>query len=99
MAGEKEVLQVCSRGDSYDRKGQAYRSAAGEKVGLLPASFSICSLRRTKLPIIYPEFRLDYKLATLPHLPPGELLERTFRLFHAAPLGKKRTTLLIDVLL
>jgi transposase len=27
---------------------------------------SICSLRRTNLPIIYPEFRLDYKLATLP---------------------------------
>ena len=30
------------------------------------ASFSICSLRRTKVLIIYPEFPLDYKLATLP---------------------------------
>jgi hypothetical protein len=30
------------------------------------ASFSVCSLRRTELPIIYADFRLDYKLATLP---------------------------------
>jgi hypothetical protein len=30
------------------------------------ASFSICSRRRTELPIIYADFRLDYKLATLP---------------------------------
>src|ERR1700722_5359610 len=32
------------------------------------ASFSVCSLRRTELPIIYADFRLDYKLATLPFL-------------------------------
>jgi hypothetical protein len=31
------------------------------------ASFSVCSRRRTELPIIYADFRLDYKLATLPH--------------------------------
>jgi hypothetical protein len=30
------------------------------------ASFSICSLRRTKFPIIYPDLRLDYKVATHP---------------------------------
>ena len=30
------------------------------------ASFSVCSRRRTELPIIYADFRLDYKLATLP---------------------------------
>src|SRR6202030_1786330 len=30
------------------------------------ASFLVCSLRPTKLPIIYADFRLDYKLATLP---------------------------------
>ena len=30
------------------------------------ASFSICSLQRAKFPIIYPDFRLDYKVATLP---------------------------------
>ena len=29
-------------------------------------SFSVCSRRRTELPIIYADFRLDYKLATLP---------------------------------
>jgi hypothetical protein len=32
------------------------------------ASFSVCSRRRTELPIIYADFRLDYKLATLPFL-------------------------------
>ena len=37
------------------------------------ASFSICSLRRTKVLIIYPEFPLDYKLATLPTLRTGAL--------------------------
>ena len=30
------------------------------------ASFSVFSRRRAKLPIIYPDIRLDYKLATLP---------------------------------
>jgi hypothetical protein len=30
------------------------------------ASFSVFSLRRAKLPIIYLDIRLDYKLATLP---------------------------------
>ena len=30
------------------------------------ASFSVCSLRRAKFPIIYPDLRLDYKVATLP---------------------------------
>jgi hypothetical protein len=29
------------------------------------ASFSVCSRCRTELPIIYADFRLDYKLATL----------------------------------
>jgi hypothetical protein len=29
------------------------------------ASFSVCSLRRTELPIIYADFRLGNKLATL----------------------------------
>jgi hypothetical protein len=34
-------------------------------------SFSVCSRRRTKMPIIYPELRLDYKVATHPlrHIP------------------------------
>ena len=30
------------------------------------ASFSVCSLRRAKFPIIYPDLRLDYKVATHP---------------------------------
>ena len=30
------------------------------------ASFSVCSRRRTKFPIIYPDLRLDYKVATHP---------------------------------
>jgi hypothetical protein len=29
-------------------------------------SFSVCSWRRTKMPIIYPDLRLDYKVATHP---------------------------------
>jgi hypothetical protein len=45
------------------RKGQAYGSA---KVGLLHRSFSVCSLRRAKFPIIYPDLQLDYKVATHP---------------------------------
>jgi hypothetical protein len=40
------------------------------------ASFSVCSRRRTKMPIIYADFRLDYKLATLPIAKPVTL--RTF---------------------
>ena len=34
------------------------------------ASFSVCSPRRTELPIIYADFRLDYKLATHPQVRP-----------------------------
>jgi hypothetical protein len=30
------------------------------------ASFSVCSRRRTKMPIIYTDPRLDYKVATHP---------------------------------
>ena len=30
------------------------------------ASFSVCSRRRTEFPIIYPDLRLDYKVATHP---------------------------------
>jgi hypothetical protein len=30
-------------------------------------SFSACSRRRTKMPIIYPDLRLDYKVATHPN--------------------------------
>jgi hypothetical protein len=31
-------------------------------------SYSACSRRRTKMPIIYPDLRLDYKVATHPYL-------------------------------
>jgi transposase len=31
-------------------------------------SFSVYSRRRTELPIIYPDLRLDYKVATHPHI-------------------------------
>ena len=37
------------------------------------ASFLVCSRRRTELPIIYADFRLDYKLATLPFCPLSRL--------------------------
>jgi hypothetical protein len=41
------------------------------------ASFSVCSRRRTELPIIYADFRLDYKLATLPLVKsPGQIRPR-----------------------
>jgi hypothetical protein len=43
------------------RKGQACGS-----VVYCSTSFSICSRRRTKMPIIYPDLRLDYKVATHP---------------------------------
>ena len=33
------------------------------------ALFSVCSPRRAKIPIIYPDFRLDYKVATHPRSP------------------------------
>jgi hypothetical protein len=33
------------------------------------ASFSVCALRRAKFPIIYPDLRLDYKVATHPLSP------------------------------
>src|SRR6202047_324831 len=48
------------------RKGQACWSAAGAKGGLCAPSFSVCSLRRAKFAIIYPDLRLDYKVATHP---------------------------------
>ena len=38
------------------------------------ALFSVCSLRRAKFPIIYPDLRLDYKVATLPL---AEFIEET----------------------
>jgi hypothetical protein len=47
------------------RKGQACESAPGGAF-CCTASFSLFSRRPTKLPIIYADFRLDYKLATLP---------------------------------
>ena len=34
--------------------------------GYCTTSFSVCSRRRTKMSIIYPDLRLDYKVATLP---------------------------------
>ena len=37
--------------------------------GYCTTSFSVCSRRRTKMSIIYPDLRLDYKVATLPDLP------------------------------
>jgi len=52
------------------------------------ASFSVCSRRRTELPIIYADFRLDYKLATLPiecrSLASGGHQEKTSSLFWPA---------------
>jgi transposase, IS6 family len=49
-------------------KGQASWSAAGyyRTSFCCTASFSVCSQRRAKLPIIYPDLRLDYKVATHP---------------------------------
>jgi hypothetical protein len=36
------------------------------KIGLLHGSFSVFSLRQAKFSIIYPDLRLDYKVATHP---------------------------------
>jgi hypothetical protein len=38
------------------------------------ALFSVCSLRRAKFPIIYPDLRLDYKVATHPPMLYAETL-------------------------
>ena len=43
-------------------------SAAGENF-CCTTSFSVCSLRRAKFPIIYPDLRLDYIVATHPLIP------------------------------
>ena len=40
------------------------------------ASFSICSLRRAKFPIIYPVLWLDYKVATHPDVVEFVILRR-----------------------
>jgi hypothetical protein len=42
------------------------------------ASFSVCSLRLAKFPIIYPDLRLDYKVATHPAKQPSQLHEDEF---------------------
>jgi hypothetical protein len=41
------------------RKGQPCWSAHVRRSVCCTASFSVCSLRPTKLPIIYPDLRLD----------------------------------------
>jgi IS6 family transposase len=46
-----------------------HRSAKAKRAAVsvyCTTSFSVCSRRRTKMPIIYPDLRLDYKLATHP---------------------------------
>jgi hypothetical protein len=52
------------------RCSQSSRVATGlqrvRRSAYCTVSFSVCSRRRTELPIIYADFRLDYKLATLP---------------------------------
>ena len=50
------------------RKGQACGVRRVRRSVYCTASFSICSLRRAKLPIIYPGLWLDYKVATHPVL-------------------------------
>gem|GEM_PF-5040933 len=42
-------------------------------------SFSVCSLRRAKFPIIYPDLRLNYKVATHPFAQGGGRMRRRFR--------------------
>jgi hypothetical protein len=48
------------------RKGQACCSGAGAEVGLLHRLILGLFVARTELPIIYPDLRLDYKVATHP---------------------------------
>jgi hypothetical protein len=52
------------------------------------ASFSGCSRRRTELPIIYADFRLDYKFATLPHLAFAERTRFPAICPHRLPFGQ-----------
>ena len=51
------------------RKGQPCCSSGASVY--CTTSFSVCSLRRTKIPIICPDLRLDYKLATHPLISPA----------------------------
>jgi hypothetical protein len=54
------------RGDPYDpQKAKRAGVQRGQMSVYCTASFFVSSRRRTKLPIFYPDFRLDYKLATL----------------------------------
>jgi hypothetical protein len=48
------------------RKGQASGSASAPASVCSIALFSVCSLRQAKFPIIYPDLRLDCKVATHP---------------------------------
>ena len=53
------------------------------------ASFSVCSRRQIELPIIYADFRLDYKLATLPRgqlrtLSEGQMLSAEAVITHSS---------------
>ena len=50
------------------RKGQACQCAPGGMAILVNCFLVGRSQRRPKFPIIYPDLRLDYKLATLPRL-------------------------------
>ena len=55
------------------------------------ASFSGCSRRRTKMPIIYPGLRLDYKVATHPvkgQSHTNDLPESLFRRFYASSFNQ-----------
>jgi hypothetical protein len=50
------------------RKGQRAGVRRERRSVYCTNSFSVCSLRRAKFPIIYPDFQLDYKVATHPFL-------------------------------
>jgi hypothetical protein len=71
------------------RKGQACWGAAGAKV-YCTASFSICSLRRAKFPIIYPDLRRDYKVATHPFGKTVVLSNRCYNVFRTAAFTRDR---------
>ena len=55
------------RSNSYDpQRPSVWKCGGRESRSAPPPSFSACSLQRAKFTIIYPDLRLDYKVATLP---------------------------------
>jgi hypothetical protein len=65
---KRGLVKLCSVEQHFNRIDETI-SAKAKRAAVsvyCTTSFSVCSRRRTKMPIIYPSLRLDYKVATHP---------------------------------